>query len=84
MFTQFSAGASWHNHIRQQQMDRNRHPLAYRQCFPRVGGYQLRVDSNNAFVHRIIARIFHLTPKQLRELSVGTLLYAGSFTTEGL
>ena len=26
----------------------------------------LRVDPNNAFVHRIIARVFHVTPKQLR------------------
>ena len=44
----------------------------------------LRVDPNNAFVHRIIAKLFLVTPKQLRELSVGTFLYAGLFTTEGL
>ena len=44
----------------------------------------LRIDPDNALVHRIIARIFRVTPKQLRELSVGTFLYAGLFTTEGL
>ena len=44
----------------------------------------LRIDPDNRFVHRIIARIFRVTPKQLRELSVGTFLYAGLFATEGL
>jgi uncharacterized membrane protein (DUF2068 family) len=44
----------------------------------------LRVDPDNRFVHRIIAGVFRVTPKQLRELSVGTFLYAGLFTTEGL
>jgi uncharacterized membrane protein (DUF2068 family) len=44
----------------------------------------LRIDPDNRFVHRIIARIFRVTPKQLRELSAGTFLYAGLFATEGL
>jgi uncharacterized membrane protein (DUF2068 family) len=44
----------------------------------------LRIDPDNRFVHGIIARIFRVTPKQLRELSVGTFLYAGLFVTEGL
>jgi hypothetical protein len=35
----------------------------------------LRVDPDNRFVHRALLRIFNVTPKQLRELSVGTLLY---------
>jgi uncharacterized membrane protein (DUF2068 family) len=44
----------------------------------------LRIDPDNRFVHGIIEKIFRVTPKQLRELSVGTFLYAGLFTTEGL
>jgi hypothetical protein len=41
----------------------------------------LRVDPDNAFVHGILVRIFRVTPKQLRELSVGTSLYAALFAT---
>jgi uncharacterized membrane protein (DUF2068 family) len=44
----------------------------------------LRIDPDNALVHRFMARIFRVTPKQLKELSVGTFLYAGLFATEGL
>lgn len=44
----------------------------------------LRVDPDNRFVHRLLARIFRVTPKQLRELSIGTFLYAGLFATEGV
>jgi uncharacterized membrane protein (DUF2068 family) len=44
----------------------------------------LRVDPDNRFVHGILVRIFRVTPKQLRELSVGTFLYAGLFATEGV
>jgi uncharacterized membrane protein (DUF2068 family) len=44
----------------------------------------LRVDPDNQYVHRILERIFRITPKQLKELSVGTFLYAGVFATEGM
>jgi uncharacterized membrane protein (DUF2068 family) len=44
----------------------------------------LRVDPDNRFVHRLLVRIFRVTPKQLRELSVGTFLYAGLFGIEGV
>lgn len=44
----------------------------------------LRVDPENRYVHRILERIFRVTPKQLKELSVGTFIYAGLFLTEGL
>jgi uncharacterized membrane protein (DUF2068 family) len=44
----------------------------------------LRVDPDNRLIHGILARIFRVTPKQLKELSVGTFLYAGVFLTEGL
>ena len=43
----------------------------------------LRVDPGNRFIHSILVRVFHVTPKQLRELSVGTFVYAGLFATEG-
>ena len=44
----------------------------------------LRVDPDNQHVHRILERIFRVTPRQLKELSVGTFLYAGVFATEGM
>jgi uncharacterized membrane protein (DUF2068 family) len=44
----------------------------------------LRVDTDNRYIHGVLARIFRVTPKQLRELSVGTFIYAGLFLTEGL
>jgi uncharacterized membrane protein (DUF2068 family) len=43
----------------------------------------LRVDPDNRFVHRVLLRIFNVTPKQLKELSVGTFVYAAVFLTEG-
>lgn len=43
----------------------------------------LRFDPDNRHIHGFLVRIFRLTPKQLRELSVGTFLYAGLFLTEG-
>ncbi len=44
----------------------------------------LRVDPDNRFVHGMLVRVLRVTPKQLKELSVGTFLYAGLFATEGL
>jgi len=44
----------------------------------------LRVDPDNRLVHRLLLRVLRLSPKQLRELSVGTFLYAGLFATEGV
>ncbi len=43
----------------------------------------LRIDPDNHYVHRGLARVFRVTPKQLKELSVGTFLYAALFLTEG-
>src|SRR5580658_1016891 len=43
----------------------------------------LRVDPDNRFIHGTLVRIFRVTPKQLKELSVGTFLYAAVFLTEG-
>jgi uncharacterized membrane protein (DUF2068 family) len=44
----------------------------------------LGVDPDNRFVHRLLVRAFRVSLKQLRELSVGTFLYAGLFATEGI
>lgn len=44
----------------------------------------LRVDPDNRFIHGILAKAFAVTPKQLKELSVGTLFYAGLLGTEGV
>jgi uncharacterized membrane protein (DUF2068 family) len=44
----------------------------------------LRVDPDNRYVHGILVKIFRVTPKQLKELSVGTFIYAGLFLTEGM
>lgn len=44
----------------------------------------LRVDPDNRLVHRLLERVFRVTPKQLKELSLGTFLYAGLFATEGV
>jgi uncharacterized membrane protein (DUF2068 family) len=42
-----------------------------------------RVDSGNRYVHALLKRFANLDPKTLRELSVGTFLYAALFLTEG-
>jgi uncharacterized membrane protein (DUF2068 family) len=43
----------------------------------------LRVDPENRFIHRALLRIFNVTPRQLKELSAGTFIYAAVFLTEG-
>lgn len=44
----------------------------------------LRLDPENQHIHRAISRVFRVTPKQLKELSAGTFVYAGLFLTEGI
>jgi uncharacterized membrane protein (DUF2068 family) len=44
----------------------------------------LRVDPDNKYIHKLLAKIFAITPKQLKELSVGTFIYAGILGTEGV
>lgn len=44
----------------------------------------LRVDPDNRFLHGLLTKIFRVTPRQLKELSVGTFVYAGLFATEGV
>jgi uncharacterized membrane protein (DUF2068 family) len=44
----------------------------------------LRVDPDNRFIHPIIAKLFSVTPKQLRAVSAGTFFYAALLGTEGV
>jgi uncharacterized membrane protein (DUF2068 family) len=44
----------------------------------------LGVDPDNRYVHALLVKIIRVTPKQLKELSVGTFFYAGLFATEGV
>jgi uncharacterized membrane protein (DUF2068 family) len=44
----------------------------------------MRVDPENRWVHGLLVKVFRVTPKQLKELSVGTFLYAVLFATEGI
>jgi uncharacterized membrane protein (DUF2068 family) len=43
----------------------------------------LRIDPGNEHIHHAISRVFRITPRQLKELSAGTFIYAGIFLTEG-
>jgi uncharacterized membrane protein (DUF2068 family) len=42
-----------------------------------------RVDPHNRFIHRLLAKVPLVDDKKLKELSVGTFIYAGVFLTEG-
>jgi uncharacterized membrane protein (DUF2068 family) len=44
----------------------------------------LRVDPDNHYIHGLLVKILRVSPRQLRELSIGTFVYAGLFATEGL
>jgi len=44
----------------------------------------LRVDPDNRFIHGVLLRILRVTPKQLKELSIGIFFYAGLFAIEGV
>jgi uncharacterized membrane protein (DUF2068 family) len=44
----------------------------------------LRVDPDNRIVHAIVSKLTGLSDRQLRAISLGTLLYAGLFATEGV
>jgi uncharacterized membrane protein (DUF2068 family) len=42
-----------------------------------------RVDPNNRYFHRLLAKVLTLDPRKLRELSVGTFFYSAMDLTEG-
>lgn len=41
-------------------------------------------DPENQHIHAALSRVFRVTPKQLREISAGTFIYASIFLTEGI
>jgi uncharacterized membrane protein (DUF2068 family) len=43
----------------------------------------LRFDPDNRYIHSALLKVFRVTPKQLKEISAGTFLYAGLFLIEG-
>jgi len=43
----------------------------------------LGVDPDNRIIHRLLSRALAVSPKQLREVSAGTFIYAGLLLTEG-
>jgi uncharacterized membrane protein (DUF2068 family) len=43
----------------------------------------LRVDPENRLVHSALVKILGLNPGRMKELSIGTFLYAGLFSIEG-
>jgi uncharacterized membrane protein (DUF2068 family) len=44
----------------------------------------LRIDPDNRLIHAGLEKIIGVTPRQLKELSAGTFLYAALFATEGI
>lgn len=46
--------------------------------------HQLRADPDNRFIHSLLERLTSLTQTQLKELGVGTFLYAALFLAEGV
>ncbi len=43
----------------------------------------LRIDPDNRIIHRLVARVVSVTPKQLEAASAGTFVYAALLLTEG-
>ncbi len=44
----------------------------------------LRIDPQNHYIQRLLARIAKVDARKLKELSIGTFLYSGVFLTEGV
>ena len=43
-----------------------------------------RLDPVDRYIHSVLSRVLRVTPRQLRELSAGTLIYGTLFLTEGV
>lgn len=44
----------------------------------------LRVDPDNTYIHGLLAKVFSVTPKELKAIGVGTFIYSGLLLTEGI
>lgn len=62
------------------------HRLVHQDVLERVTEWvrHVRVDPGNRFIHALLAKVTGLSDRRLRELSVGTLIYAALFLTEGI
>jgi uncharacterized membrane protein (DUF2068 family) len=43
-----------------------------------------RIDTQNTYVQKALAKVWTIDPRRLKELSVGTFAYAALFLTEGI
>ena len=44
----------------------------------------LRLDPDNHYIHKLLIKAFNVSPKQLKELSAGTFIYAALRLLEGI
>jgi uncharacterized membrane protein (DUF2068 family) len=44
----------------------------------------LRMDPDNHYIHQVLEKVFSISPKQIRELSLGSLIYAVLRLIEGV
>lgn len=48
-----------------------------------INGFVTHLNPDNAYVNRLVAHLASIDPKKLRELGIGSFIYAGLFATEG-
>lgn len=48
-----------------------------------VNGWVTHLSPDNAYANKLVAHLAFMDPKKLRELGVGSFVYAGLFATEG-
>ena len=46
--------------------------------------HALRLDPDNRYIHKFLVKVFNVTPRQLKELSAGTFIYAALRLVEGI
>ena len=44
----------------------------------------LKLDPDNHYIHKALVKVFNVTPRQLKELSAGTFIYAAIRLVEGI
>ena len=44
----------------------------------------LRLDPNNHFIDAALEKVSNITPDKIKELGLGSMIYAGLFLTEGI
>ncbi|HZL37171.1 MAG TPA: DUF2127 domain-containing protein [Tepidisphaeraceae bacterium] len=46
--------------------------------------HALRIEPDNAHLHKLLSRVTGISPRRLRAISIGTFFYAALFATEGV